>query len=651
MTAEEEDDSALLITVDSQLDVQTETTLLTRRWRDALILALSLLLLWAAVGSRHQEPGPALRQQELSQPLAAACAEPQPSLLPRPPPSSSAAPAPTLSSSSPSQASGWAEQSPARPEQDLKDAEAQTERGLTVIEDIAVAVLTFSGRQNESVPAILQSWASAFRHLYFFSNTSQWADSSYSVLTVPHDEDPRTGGPRSSWEEMHALHALHELQPDSPWYYKCDDDAWVDGAALQSLVSGLDSSLSYYIGSRLWVPLWPYAYCAGGCGYLLSNGLMRRIHAQLVQPLYGLPSDVRLGHITAQLNLSCLDHVHFFGQNIDTSMPWINDGEPGHRAALLDPIAFHYVQPQQQAQYEFLYHSLRSSRRALPPLVLDNYNHDVLWAQHSAFFVRPHPHWPLLQRFPDLPGMCRGCLSPELNWDAHCGYEAVCVVSYSLYGHAAIHMTGAVRNAELVRQMYPGWVARFYHDAALPLRLRAELEQRSAELVLVNSSLAAASMPRRHWRLLVAADERVDRFLIRDVDSRLSAREVEAVTEWQQSAYSVHVMRDHPSHSAPLQDGMWGAVRHALQQQLLAQAHKPGFLSQQLWPRLQQDAIAHDSFHCHRFNNSRPFPSARPTDFSFVHQTVDEHERPNKKEADAIRLHTGGDAGCSQPAK
>lgn len=48
-------------------------------------------------------------------------------------------------------------------------------------------------------------------------------------------------------------------------------------------------------------------------------------------------------------------------------------------------------------------------------------------------------------------------------------------------------------------------------------------------------------------------------FLSRDLDSRISPREVAAVSEFLASEQEVHVMRDHPAHTAVIMGGMWGA--------------------------------------------------------------------------------------------
>ena len=53
--------------------------------------------------------------------------------------------------------------------------------------------------------------------------------------------------------------------------------------------------------------------------------------------------------------------------------------------------------------------------------------------------------------------------------------------------------------------------------------------------------------------------QKVDIILSRDLDSRFSARELAAVVEWRKTSnHSIHSMRDHPSHHAPLLAAAWG---------------------------------------------------------------------------------------------
>ena len=61
------------------------------------------------------------------------------------------------------------------------------------------------------------------------------------------------------------------------------------------------------------------------------------------------------------------------------------------------------------------------------------------------------------------------------------------------------------------------------------------------------------------WRFLPPVDPQVEIFLCRDLDSRISEREVAAVTEWLASSRPLHSMRDHPAHNTPLLGAAWGA--------------------------------------------------------------------------------------------
>jgi hypothetical protein len=54
------------------------------------------------------------------------------------------------------------------------------------------------------------------------------------------------------------------------------------------------------------------------------------------------------------------------------------------------------------------------------------------------------------------------------------------------------------------------------------------------------------------WRFLTLSDPLVDVTIFRDLDSTLNERETAAVKEWLGSNYTMHVMRDHPSHAVTI---------------------------------------------------------------------------------------------------
>ena len=116
------------------------------------------------------------------------------------------------------------------------------------------------------------------------------------------------------------------------------------------------------------------------------------------------------------------------------------------------------------------------------------------------------------------------------------------------------------------------------------------------------------------YRFLVAADSTIDRYIIRDADSRLNARDRLAVQDWVESKKPVHILRDHVNHCNTINGGMWGGVMGALpsiaehimewkdRDQYLADIN---FLDAQVWQTVMDNHIAHDSYCCDKFPLTR----------------------------------------------
>ena len=60
------------------------------------------------------------------------------------------------------------------------------------------------------------------------------------------------------------------------------------------------------------------------------------------------------------------------------------------------------------------------------------------------------------------------------------------------------------------------------------------------------------------WRFLPLLDLQVSQYMCRDLDSRVTQREFEAVQDWLNSEKSLHVMRDHPEHNNEIVGCCWG---------------------------------------------------------------------------------------------
>ena len=208
------------------------------------------------------------------------------------------------------------------------------------------------------------------------------------------------------------------------------------------------------------------------------------------------------------------------------------------------------------------------------------------------------------------------------------------VISFGLYGSIEKYTLGAIRNTELAKIYFPGWTCRFYCTSDVPKGVIETLSRNGAEIVSVPDGEGYISG--MFWRFLVAVDAKVDRFIVRDVDSRLNSREAMAVHEWIESGYEVHLMRDHVNHCYEMNGGMWGGVKGSmsfLKTKMDKWKSKDqyfqdmDFLKEEIWPEVVDKQIAHDSYCCDRYTNARPFPTRRPPTYQHVGQVFDKDDK------------------------
>lgn len=176
------------------------------------------------------------------------------------------------------------------------------------------------------------------------------------------------------------------------------------------------------------------------------------------------------------------------------------------------------------------------------------------------------------------------------------------VISFSLYGQDPMYLQGALENVRLAREYYPGWICRFYCGMDVPGGLVDQLWREGAEICR-----EAARGPHHgsFWRFFVASDASLERFIVRDTDSRLNPREAAAVAEWEASGKAFHLMRDHPLHIVrrwPILGGMWGGLggfNDDLRQEVnrwgrfSSKGSDQDFLARWLWPRARKDCLQH----------------------------------------------------------
>lgn len=233
------------------------------------------------------------------------------------------------------------------------------------------------------------------------------------------------------------------------------------------------------------------------------------------------------------------------------------------------------------------------------------------------------------------------------------------VIAMSLYGDDPKYTLGAVRNAQLLPVIFPGWRLFIYCSrqvpsestaggpdvcASVPLQVTRKLEELGAELKYIDPSGLAPMM----WRFLPVDDDTVDVFISRDSDSRLTERDAALVSVWLDTDTLFHCIRDHPSHAVfPVSGGLWGARTKWLR---LVLGHRPiasllqysdgyledmRFLGSELWPLVQSLAYCHDSVSCGKWPNSHPILMERER-AEHVGQVFDARSIPRQNDIELL---------------
>lgn len=212
------------------------------------------------------------------------------------------------------------------------------------------------------------------------------------------------------------------------------------------------------------------------------------------------------------------------------------------------------------------------------------------------------------------------------------------IISFSLWGDLPIYNVGAVENAKLRAFIYPGWRCRYYVDETVPNETITELERYQAEIVHM---ARGEGFKRLFWRFYPAAESNIERFVVRDCDSRLNIKEALAVTDWIASRKAAHIMRDNKCHNSLIQGGMWGGVGGLLPDlkesidRFLERRHETGYqsfynidqmyLNECVWPIVEQRHLAHSIVKM--LGNEKEFPILLD-DGIFVGQVFDEYSQP-----------------------
>lgn len=236
------------------------------------------------------------------------------------------------------------------------------------------------------------------------------------------------------------------------------------------------------------------------------------------------------------------------------------------------------------------------------------------------------------------------------------------IISYSLwcnetsmdnkqYQTHAMYLNGALENLNLQKKekIYKHWKFRFYINNTVPKEFILKLKSYGAEI----KDMTNSKLPGMFWRFLPFNDKKVDIFIVRDVDSRISKREFKAVNEWIESKKLMHIIRDHPHHYYKILGGMWGYQNHLERFNPNELINK--FLEQRKYKFKRMDdmlfldniydlfekknqTLEHDQFF--KFKNSIKFPddSYQNDYYNYVGEVFDENNNCPQKERDTKLL-------------
>jgi protein O-GlcNAc transferase len=187
------------------------------------------------------------------------------------------------------------------------------------------------------------------------------------------------------------------------------------------------------------------------------------------------------------------------------------------------------------------------------------------------------------------------------------------VISFSIWGNNEGYCQGAVENALLAPKIYPGWICRFYVDPFVPRKIVCQLLDLGCEIIYREESIDNLGL---YWRFGPMFDDiDIERFIVRDTDSRINVRESQAVDEWEDSGLLFHIIRDNNEHNIKILGGTWGSKAGIIPHfKMLMDSWIAGiqpdtknprgiyhgtdqiFLSTVIWPFIERCHMAHDNY-------------------------------------------------------
>ena len=113
------------------------------------------------------------------------------------------------------------------------------------------------------------------------------------------------------------------------------------------------------------------------------------------------------------------------------------------------------------------------------------------------------------------------------------------IITISVYGDDEKYCLGALRNIELAKELYPGWFVKIFYDKTVPEKY-VTMYSNNDNVIL--EDMTSKKIPGMFWRFMCFDDKDIEVFIVRDADSRLLKREVEAVNDWLSKNKALHII-------------------------------------------------------------------------------------------------------------
>jgi hypothetical protein len=133
------------------------------------------------------------------------------------------------------------------------------------------------------------------------------------------------------------------------------------------------------------------------------------------------------------------------------------------------------------------------------------------------------------------------------------------IVSFTLFGTEPKYYVGAEKNIVINKKLLPDWESViYYHPELTRTDNLKHLESIGAKLIdvseVVIGNKKSTDFP-FFWRFLAFLDDNIT--IVRDLDSRVSDREVQYIDRWLNNDKDYFIIRDHPWNS-PVPSGLFG---------------------------------------------------------------------------------------------